>query len=54
MSTNHLCNAKAMSEVVEGYLVVIFIGLIKEVAKSANINSKFGTEVEIEVHLLQK
>lgn len=54
MSTNHLCNAKAMSEVVKGYLVVVFIGLIKKVAESVDINRKFRTEVEVEVHLLQK
>lgn len=52
--TYHLSYTETVSKIMKGNLVVVLVGLVEEVAEDVDIDGELGTEIQIEVHLLQK
>lgn len=38
----------------EGNVVVVLVGLVEEVAEGGDVDRELGTEIVIEIHLLQQ
>lgn len=43
-----------MPEIVKGHIVVILVGLVQEIPKRIYIYSELGTEIIVEIHLLEQ
>lgn len=43
-----------MSEIVKRHFVIVFVGLVEEIAQRGNVYGKLSTEIVVQIHLLEQ
>jgi hypothetical protein len=54
MSTHHLCNAKAVSEIVEWHVIVVVVDGEQECPQGGQVQPEGRGELKVEEHLLHQ